>query len=154
MKRALCAAVVGIVAAGCATTPTSPRVLVLPGAKKSLAQFQGDDTACRRWAGQQLDAAVNEPASAATRAGTEPATAPPLAAFGAAAVVQRDHWSSQDRYDVAYLQCMYASGNRVPIPRGFVTADPTTAARPQGLPATIPPPPEGIPPPPPPGAVR
>lgn len=151
------AAAAAIAVAGCATIPTAPRVIVLPGAKKSLAQFQSDDAACRGSAAQRLEEKVEAaPAarSSATAGAGETAAAPPLAAFGAAALAQRDHWSAQDRFDVAYLQCMYANGNQVPIPRGFVIADPTAPGRHHGLPAEIPPPPEGIPPPPPSGPVR
>ena len=37
----------------CATAPTGPGVMVLPGAGKSFEQFQADDAACRSWASQQ-----------------------------------------------------------------------------------------------------
>jgi hypothetical protein len=40
----------------CASAPTGPSVMVLPGAGKSLEQFQLDDGACRQWAGQQVGA--------------------------------------------------------------------------------------------------
>lgn len=52
----------------------------------------------------------------------------------------------QQRYDVAYMQCMYTKGNRVPMSGSFVAAP---------APARYPPPPPGYPtrlprPPPPP----
>src|SRR5438034_1278388 len=37
----------------CATIPTGPTVMVLPGNGKSFEQFQGDDVICRQWALQQ-----------------------------------------------------------------------------------------------------
>ena len=38
----------------CATVPTGPSVMVLPGGGKSFEEFQGDDGVCRRFAYQQL----------------------------------------------------------------------------------------------------
>jgi hypothetical protein len=68
--------------------------------------------------------------------------------FGASNA-QGSAYDVQRRYDYAYLQCMYASGNRVPM-RGRMMS----AAPPQGVYSTQPPPPPpppGMPPPPPPG---
>ena len=74
--------------AACATVPTGPTVMVLPGAGNSLEQFQGDDAACRQWAGQQVSSGGDSA------------------------------WVLQRRYDIAYQQCMYARGNDLPgIPR-------------------------------------
>lgn len=75
----------------CATQPTGPRVLVLPGNSKSFEQFRDDDVSCRQYALSQ-------------------------AGRGAS----RDAADAQGRYDVAYVQCMYASGHRVPVPGGMV----------------------------------
>jgi hypothetical protein len=47
----LCAAVLFT---GCATIPTGPSVIVLPGSGKPFDQFQVDDAACRQWASQQV----------------------------------------------------------------------------------------------------
>lgn len=55
-----------------------------------------------------------------------------------------DQW----RYDAAYLQCMYASGHRVPVPGSW------GAAPVSPVPADVPPPPPGPPPPPPAGPSR
>src|SRR3990170_2580137 len=49
---------------GCATIPTGPSVMVLPGTGKSFEQFQADDAVCRSWALQQTG---TEPGTAATR---------------------------------------------------------------------------------------
>ena len=40
----------------CATVPSGPSVMVLPGAGKPLEQFQRDDVDCRQWAAQQMGA--------------------------------------------------------------------------------------------------
>ena len=45
-------AVVGL--AGCATIPTGPSVMVLPGQGKPFEQFQADDAVCRQWASAQV----------------------------------------------------------------------------------------------------
>ena len=60
-------------------------------------------------------------------------------------------WASQQqgartqwRYDIAYTQCMYSKGNRVPIAGGG--SEPSTRST---APPNVPPPPSGTPPPPP-----
>jgi hypothetical protein len=117
----LLAATTGL-AVACASTPTGPSVLVLPGSGKSSDEFRAADTRCRQLAAGELET---------TPAGTV---------------------SDQRRYDMAYVQCMYAEGHQVPVPgRGWRsrTSD-TPTARPPG----VPPPPPGAPPAPPPGPVR
>jgi len=74
--------------AGCAHTPTGPSVMVLAGSGKSIEQFQADDNTCRQMSAQEL---------ARTPGGEVPA---------------------QRRYDMAYMQCMYAKGHQVPVPGG------------------------------------
>jgi hypothetical protein len=94
----------------CAALPTGPGVLVLPGAGTAVEAFQRDDRECQGYASHQLP------------------TGAPAAASSAATL--------QWRYDMAYVQCMYAKGHRVPD--GSVP----------------PPPPQPVPSPPPPGAPR
>jgi hypothetical protein len=74
----------------CAALPTGPGVLVLPYAGTSLETFQGDDRACQGYASHQL--------STGAQSGGD-----------SAATLQ---W----RYDMAYVQCMYAKGHAVPPP--------------------------------------
>jgi hypothetical protein len=74
----------------CAVTPPQgPTVVALPPEGKNLAQFQQEDTTCRDYTQQQL---ANESVT-----GTASASAAEL----------------QQRYDIAYAQCMAASGNRL-----------------------------------------
>jgi hypothetical protein len=68
----------------CASVPSGPSVMVLPGAGKPLDQFQLDDAACRQWATQQMG-----PRSDSS-------------------------WMMQRRYDIAYQQCMYSRGHDLP----------------------------------------
>jgi hypothetical protein len=90
--------------AGCASAPTVPSVLVLPAVGKSHEQFVTEDARCRQ------------------RAAAEAQT-------GSGGTV-----SAQGRYDMVYIQCMYAAGNQVPVPGGTLRS--TTPAT-QGTP-TIP----------------
>jgi hypothetical protein len=112
--------------AGCASAPTGPSVMVLPGKGKSTEQFQAEDTKCRQMATSEL---------ATTKSGNVPA---------------------QRRYDMTYMQCMYSQGNQIPAlnrpgystPYGSAPATSTTVTPPGA--STPPPPPAGTPPPPPP----
>jgi uncharacterized protein YceK len=45
---------------GCATVPTGPRVMVLPGPGKPFDQFQAEDATCRQWARQQIGQSLPE----------------------------------------------------------------------------------------------
>lgn len=130
-----------LVLAGCVTVPTGPAVMALPGTAKSFDQFRADDVACRDFAqyslgpGTEKAAADNATANAAGGAlfgaaagaiiGAATGQAGQGAAigagtgllFGSAAGANAAGYSSygmQRRYDMAYLQCMYAKGNQVP----------------------------------------
>jgi hypothetical protein len=110
--------------AACASMPSGPSVLVLPGSGKSMEQFQGDDVRCRQAAVQQMQA---------TEGGDVPA---------------------QLRFDMGYMQCMYAAGHQVPVAgRGPGSGGALPAGAPP-VPAGTPPPPPGTPPPPPPSGTR
>jgi outer membrane lipoprotein SlyB len=157
-KCVLLILVLGVVSA-CATVPTGPSVMVLPGAGKPFDQFQLDDAVCRQFAQQQIGVAPGQAATpsavntaalgtaigAAAGAAIGAATGHPGvgAAVGAggglltgtAAGAQAGAVSSgalQQRYDIAYVQCMYAKGDQVP----GVAAAPSPGA---------PPPPPGPP---------
>ena len=54
--RAVMLLVAAVVAAGCATRPTAPSVMVLPGTSKPIDQFWSDENACRQ------EAAAKQPA--------------------------------------------------------------------------------------------
>ena len=89
--RALIAAAVlsagcAVLIAACARTPTGPSVMVLAGAGKTLDEFRTDDGACQQMAAQEIQK---------TTGGEVPA---------------------QRRYDMAYMQCMYAKGHQIPVP--------------------------------------
>ncbi len=150
----------------CATVPSGPMVMVLPGAGKPFDLFQLEDAACRYHAQTQIGVTPGQEPAQSTLSGAAIGTfvgAGLGAAFGAAAGnpevgaavgagtgllmgtatgVEAGAASArtlQWRYDVSYVQCMYAKGNQVPG---------TTATPP---PHHVPPPPPSAPPPPAPG---
>jgi outer membrane lipoprotein SlyB len=129
--------------AGCAIQPTGPSVLVLPGMNKSFEQFRADDIQCRQYAfaqsggitpgqtathsgvgtavtgtavGAAAGAALGGGEGAAIGAGTG-LLAGTLAGSGAA---RATGYEAQQRYDMSYIQCMYAYGNRVPVSGNFI----------------------------------
>ena len=157
---------IGLLSA-CVVLPSGPSVLVLPAVGKPMDLFQAEESWCRQYAQYQIGAAPEQAAaqSAATSAavGTavgaaagaligagagNPAAGAAIGAgsgllLGSAGGAQASAVSGaalQSRYDMAYIQCMYAKGNQVP---GVATAP---AHR-----YTVPPPPPGPPPAPPSG---
>lgn len=167
---------------GCATMPVGPSVLVLPGTGKPFEQFEEDNAVCQNWASQQTGAEPQQAgqtqaaASAAVgtlvgaAAGAAIGAASGNAAAGAAigggsglllgtayGTDSGRGWYSelQRRYDNAFLQCMYAKGNQIPMsapPAGasYGTPPPSSYLEPPRTDERIPPPPPGPPPPPPP----
>jgi hypothetical protein len=103
--------------------------MVLPGSGKTLEQFQLDDTACRQWATGRTESVRG--------------------------AVDTPGLSAQGSYDIAYMQCMFAKGHRIPVRQG--TSPPALSPQPPAAeptpvtPPAVPPPPAGTPPPPPPG---
>jgi hypothetical protein len=84
--------------------------MVLPGTGKSFDQFRGDDYQCQQFASNQ---AGKTPEQAAPIAGSRTAAAGTAVGTGAATAAGE---TAQDRYDIGYIQCMYAKGHRVPVP--------------------------------------
>jgi hypothetical protein len=154
--------------AACVSVPTGPSVVVLPGSGKNFDQFRFDDGGCRQYAYDQIGgqtAARAQEQSAVTSAVVGTAIGALAgaaiggnssgAAVGAgvgllggslagASAGNVSAYESQRRYDVAYLQCMYSKGHKVPMSgRAAPAYGPAYSAPP--------PPPPGAPPPPPPG---
>lgn len=163
--------------AACATVPNGPSVMAMPGTGKNFDQFRADDANCRQFALSQVGGATAN--DSAMESGVKSAALGALVgalagaamgghqgagagagmgllvggAAGAGAGQVSGH-GSQRRYDNAYVQCMYAKGERVPV-SGRLESAPTQAsltARPAA--SAPPPPPAGYPPPPPPGVAR
>jgi hypothetical protein len=146
----------------CAVMPTGPSVMVLPGVGKPFDQFQVDDMVCRQFAQTQTGIPPGEAgkqstintAALGTLLGAGAGAALGAAAgdagvgaaigagsgllFGTASGAEAGAGTArslQSRYNVSYMQCMYAKGNQVP----------GTPSGPQS--SSVPPPP-GTPPPP------
>lgn len=167
MSRALAslllAALLGLGA--CATRPTGPAVMVLPGTGKGFDQFRFDESGCRQYAYEQVGgvtpsraadesavrsaavgtalgaaagAAIDGSSGAATGAGVG-LLAGGLAGAGAA---HGSAYDTQQRYDNAYIQCMYAKGHKVPVSARFTSSSPAPRSH-----YPPPPPPPAAPPP-------
>ena len=163
----------GVVAlAGCASAPTGPTVMALPGTGKSFDQFRADDATCQQFASQQTGHVSTQQAAATSALGGMAIGTALGAAAGAAfngsrgAAVgagagllggsmigahmgQSSAASVQHRYDQAYVQCMYANGERVPIPRSAADAHRQHDQAAPAEPAYATPPPASDTPPPP-----
>ncbi len=177
---------------GCASIPSGPGVMVLPGNGMSFERFSNDNAVCQQFASFQVggttanqsgvnsgvaSAAVGTVVGAAAGAALGAAGGNPAAGAAVGAGVglvggslagtgtaSSSMYEAQQRYDAAYIQCMYAKGHQVPVSGQFsgamsqpavtphIPPPPPGATPPSGssLPANIPPPPSGTPPAPPP----
>ncbi len=150
----------------CATMPTGPSVMSLPGQGKSFEEFRQDDAVCRQFAFEQIggvsgqqaaqDSAVKSAvvgtiigAAAGAAIGSASGDMGAGAAIGGGAgllygsavgssYASGSYYEAQRRYDYAYMQCMYAKGNQIPGYRRSVIRRQESAP---------PPPPEDYPPP-------
>ena len=103
VRRWPLAIVAALLLAGCATVPTAPAAMALPGSAKSADETRSDDAACRQAA--EVDAKATK----------------------------------QWRYDMIYLQCMYAKGNQIPVPSSLfqpTQVSPGSSTPPAAPPAT------------------
>jgi len=136
MRKLLPAVACAGLLSACVTVPQGPSVMALPGAGKTWNVFQQDDAYCRQFAsGQTGNVAQNtansgvESAAVGTVIG---AAAGALigghqgAAVGAGSgllvgsmagvgAAQDSGHITQRGYDNAYIQCMYAHGEKVPM---------------------------------------
>lgn len=134
----------------CATPPLGPTVAVMPAPGKPFDVFQADQALCKQYADGQVAGGAQEANNkavmtgvvgtvlgaglgAAIGGGRGAAIGAGAGALGgtalAAGQTDRAQYSLQQRYDIAYSQCMYSRGNQVP---GF---------SPAAYPAFPPPPP-------------
>jgi hypothetical protein len=153
--------------------------MALPGTGKNFDEFRRDDLACRDFAFQQIggsarEQSANNAAIGSAAVGTAVGAIAGAAMGGSegagvgagmglivgsasgAGASQSSVYGSQRQYDIAYVQCMYAKGHRVPVSGNYTpssTVAPAPSLPPAGAtpPPNLPPPPAGTPPPPPPG---
>jgi hypothetical protein len=170
-KTLICLAAAGLTA--CASTPSGPNVMVLPGSGKSFDQFRADDFECRQYA--HVQSGGKTPDEAGSSAGVNSAAVGAVVGAAAGAAIGRSGHAMaagaglgtaggalagtaagaqsartvQGRYDMSFQQCMYAKGHQVPMAGGY--RGHLGASRPSYRQAAPPPPPPppGSPPPPP-----
>lgn len=154
---------------GCASLPNGPSVMVLPGTGISFEQFRNDDAVCQQYAYFQVggttanQSAINSGATSAAVGTAIGAAAGAAIGGGSGAAIgagsglaggsivgtgaaSSSMYAEQQRYDIAYIQCMYAKGHQVPVTGQFSGITPHQTVT---QPSHIPPPPPGSPPPPP-----
>ena len=96
--------------------PTDPTLLALPPEGKDLVQFQQEDTSCRGYALQQIGYGLPQQAAIGAAGGAGGTGAAAGSAIGVS-YASTSAFVLQQRYDIAYAQCMAASGNSVqPFP--------------------------------------
>lgn len=164
--------------AGCAVAPSAPSVIVLPGTQKTAAQFNADNATCQDYAHALVAPgadAANTQAVGSAVVGTALGAAvgallgsgyyynSSAAAWGAGTGLmvgsavggsqsQAAGYGLQQRYDAAYVQCMYQRGHQVPGQSAYRPAPAAPAPRqvprypPPGYPAPNIPPPNTLPP--------
>jgi uncharacterized protein YcfJ len=121
--------------AGCAQTPVGPTVAVMPAPGKPFDVFATDQAVCKQFAESQVAGAAQSANNqqvgtavlgtvlgaglgAAIGGGRGAAIGAASGALGGTALggVRADsaQLTLQQRYDIAYAQCMYSRGNQVP----------------------------------------
>lgn len=171
IKQLLLASTTCILGA-CVQLPTGPSVMTLPGSGKSFEQFRHDDYDCRRYAYEQVggltprqSAQSSGVQSAAIGTGLGAAAGAAIAGGGGAAIgagagllagsvagsgtASTSAYINQQRYDMSYIQCMYAKGHRVPVSGRITGGAPANSSSGNVSPSsgfTPPPPPPGNPP--------
>ncbi|MEO8992006.1 MAG: hypothetical protein ABI284_02325 [Nitrosospira sp.] len=164
----------------CVSIPSGPSVMALPGSGKNFDQFRNDDFHCKQYANEQVSGVTPNRASVSSGLGSAAVGTGLGAAAGAAlgggtgaaigagsgllgggllgsSAARDSGYVTQQRYDMGYIQCMYAKGNRVPIAGQIMENAPMSGPGQSSAPPRTgdilrspPPPPPGNPPPPPP----
>lgn len=173
---------VALAVTGCATTPNGPSNMALPGTGKDFNLFRADDLSCRDFALGQIGSKTvnqqyNQSLAATTAVGTVIGAALGAAAGGGegaaigagvgalsggaigADTAATSGDNAQQKYDNAYLQCMYAAGHKIPVPASMAKTytqgtSSTQITRTQSTIGTPPVRSTYYPPPPPPGYQR
>jgi len=161
----------------CASVPTGPSLMALPGTGKDYSDFRRDELQCRQYASQQVGGLADDPGVRSAVVGTAVGAVAGAAIGGhqgagvgagvgllfgsvvGAEANRSSSYGSQRQYDQTYIQCMYAKGHRVPVSAEFArsltrsTVEPVPNGNypppppPYAPPAS--PPPDYFPPPPP-----
>jgi hypothetical protein len=135
VKRAAVILTPMLLLSACASTPLGPTVAVMPAPGKPFDVFQSDQALCKDFAAQQVQGGAQQANNsqvgtavigtllgaglgAAIGGGRGAAIGAGAGALGGTAVgagpAGQAQYSLQQRYDLAYSQCMYSRGNQVP----------------------------------------
>jgi hypothetical protein len=138
--------------AACVTVPSGPSVMSLPGSSKTFDQFRADDMGCRQYASAQVGGttatqAANDSVARSAAVGTAVGAAAGALIDGSSgagvgagvglltgalvgsSTASASAYSLQQRYDIGYIQCMYAKGHKVPVSARFASANERPAPR-------------------------
>jgi hypothetical protein len=134
MKRSAAILAPLLVLSACATEPMGPTIPVMPAPGKPFDAFQSDQGVCKQFASSQVQggvqAANNQQVGtaivgtllgaglgAAVGGGRGAAIGAGAGALGGTAIgsgpAAQANYDLQQRYDLAYGQCMYAHGNQI-----------------------------------------
>jgi len=134
-KGVVAASAALVLLAGCAQPPLGPTVAVMPAPTKNFDQFAQDQSVCTGYASQQvggqaqqannqavggallttaLGAAVGAAAGGGVGAAIGAASGAAVGTAGGASFSGAAGYGVQQRYNIAYAQCMAAHGNKVP----------------------------------------
>jgi hypothetical protein len=137
-----------ILLSGCVTPPMGPTALVMPGQGKPFEDFAGDQSTCKQFASGEVSGGAT--LANLTQFGTVALTTAMGAGLGGAVGNTRGmeigggagaiagigassrgaaagQGSLQSRYDLAYIQCMYARGNQIATSAQAEPATPRSA---------------------------
>ena len=142
LKRPAAVLIPLLLVSACASEPMGPTVAVMPAPGKPFDVFQGDQALCKQYASNEVQGGAQQANNrqvgtavlgtllgaglgAAVGGGRGAAIGAGAGAVGGTAVgagpASQAQYSLQQRYDLAYSQCMYSRGNQVP---GFVPSVP------------------------------
>lgn len=134
-----------VMLSGCVSPPSGPDVRAMPGTGKSYEQFMADDSTCQSYARGNINGdaqrannnAVNTAAAATVIGAAGGAILGAASGHGGSGALigagsgllvgsamgndssMSSYDDIQQRYNDVYIQCMYAKGERVPMPAGF-----------------------------------
>jgi outer membrane lipoprotein SlyB len=135
LKLTTCVLTPLLLLGACASEPMGPTVGVMPAQGKSFEAFQSDQAVCKQFASDQVRGGAQQANNqqvgtaivgtllgaglgAAIGGGRGAAIGAGAGALGGTVVgagpSQQAQYSLQQRYDLAYSQCMYTRGNQVP----------------------------------------
>ena len=117
-----------LVTSACGSLPAdnAPTVAVMPGGGKNMAQFNTDDIACRDTARGKANQHTPLPVAMGLGERIEVASARGAvvlrdnsestgSVYGGSVAEDSAAFTTQQRFDTAYVGCMYTKGHKIPI---------------------------------------